>query len=108
MADCLVVAGHRVPASVLDVEFIDVGGGRCRRALMSCWDVRFERVRPVRTFPSLRGQASFRGLWWSATTGRLVGYESWVERDVAMMLDFDPQVIAFAGAPPARQDGVAR
>jgi hypothetical protein len=45
MVDCLVVAGHRVPASVLDVEFIDMGGGRCRRALMSCWDMRFERVR---------------------------------------------------------------
>jgi hypothetical protein len=39
------------------------------------------------------------GYWWSVTTGRHVGYESWAERDVAMMLDFDPSVIAFSSQP---------
>lgn len=39
------------------------------------------------------------GYWWSATNGRHVGYESWVERDVAMMLDFDPAVTAFSSQP---------
>jgi hypothetical protein len=33
------------------------------------------------------------------TNGRHVGYESWVERDVAMMLDFDPAVITFSSQP---------
>jgi hypothetical protein len=28
-----------------------------------------------------------------------VGFESWAERDVAMMLDFDPQVTAFSSQP---------
>ncbi|HEV2452143.1 MAG TPA: TnsA-like heteromeric transposase endonuclease subunit [Streptosporangiaceae bacterium] len=84
---------------MLDVEFIGADEGRCRRALVSCWDTPFERAGPVRAFPSLRGRASFPGLWWSATTGRHVGYESWVERDVAMMLDFDPQVVAFCSQP---------
>jgi hypothetical protein len=39
------------------------------------------------------------GYWWSVTNGRHVGYESWVERDVAMMLDFDRTVIAFSSQP---------
>jgi len=38
-------------------------------------------------------------LWWSVTTGQHVGYESWVERDVAMMLDFDPKIVAFSAQP---------
>jgi hypothetical protein len=33
------------------------------------------------------------------TTGEHVGYESWVERDVAMMLDFDPDIVAFSAQP---------
>lgn len=84
---------------MLDVEFISADEGRCRRPLMSCCGTPFEFARPVRAFPSLKGQASFPGLWWSATTGRHVGYESWVERDVAMMLDFDPQIVAFSSQP---------
>jgi hypothetical protein len=28
-----------------------------------------------------------------------VGFESWLERDVAMMLDFDPDVVAFSSQP---------
>ncbi len=31
--------------------------------------------------------------------GRHVGYESWLERDQVMRLDFDPQVVAFASQP---------
>lgn len=87
----------RVPA--LAVEFIDADGCRCRRPLGSCWDTPFERVRPVRAFPVLKGRSSFAGLWWSATMGRHVGYESWVERDVAMMLDFDPGITTFCSQP---------
>src|SRR5947209_4921640 len=36
----------------------------------------------VRSMPSYRGQRSDTGLWWLATTGRHVGYESWLERPV--------------------------
>ena len=45
---------------------------------------------PCGRFPSYRGQRNFPGLWWSATTGEHVGFESWLEREHAMMLDFDP------------------
>ncbi|MFD4761673.1 TnsA-like heteromeric transposase endonuclease subunit [Streptomyces sp. NPDC058439] len=33
------------------------------------------------------------------TRYRLVGYESWVERDAAMALDFDPAIVALASQP---------
>lgn len=90
---------QRVSAPVPDVEFVSGDEGRCRRALTSCWNTPFEFARPVRAFPAVKGRFSFAGLWWSATMGRHVGYESWVERDVAMMLDFDPQVVAFSSQP---------
>jgi hypothetical protein len=45
--------------------------------------------------PAYNGQRNFPGLWWSATMGRHVGFESWLERDHAMLLDFDPRVVAF-------------
>jgi hypothetical protein len=86
-------------ASGFDVEFIDGSAGRHRGPLASCWSSPFERAVPVRSFPSLKGRANYPGLWWAATTGAHVGFESWAERDVAMMLDFDPQVTAFSSQP---------
>jgi hypothetical protein len=38
-------------------------------------------------------------LWWSATTGRHIGYESWLERDHLMVLDVDPTVVGIASQP---------
>jgi hypothetical protein len=38
-----------------------------------------EDGRPVRSFPSYRGQRNYPGWYWSATMGRRVGFESWVE-----------------------------
>ena len=43
--------------------------------------VGFEDAVPVRDFPSYRGQRHFPGMWWLATTGRHVGFESWLERE---------------------------
>jgi hypothetical protein len=54
---------------------------------------------PVREFRWARGQGHLPGLWWSVTTGSHVGYESWLERDHVMLLDFDPQVAAIAAQP---------
>ena len=45
------------------------------------------------------GQASFSGLYYAATMDAHVGFESWLERDVAMMLDFDQGVVAFSSQP---------
>jgi hypothetical protein len=82
-----------------EVEYLDVGGTAQRGPLTQCWRVPFEAVAPARSFPSYRGQSHFPGWWWSATMGRHVGYESWLERDHAMLLDFDPRVTAFASQP---------
>lgn len=34
-----------------------------------------------------------------ATTGAHVGFESWLERDHLMLLDFDPGVVGIAAQP---------
>lgn len=88
-----------VSAGRASLVFAGPGGLRHREPLERCWDVRFERVPPVRSFPSRRGQRHFPGLWWAATTGDHVGYESWLERDHVMMLDFDPAVVGFSSQP---------
>jgi hypothetical protein len=63
------------------------------------WANPFEHVAPVRSFPSFKGQANFTGLYYAATMNAHVGFESWLERDVAMMLDFDSEVVAFSSQP---------
>nr|WP_223243298.1 TnsA-like heteromeric transposase endonuclease subunit [Streptomyces sp. CBMA123] len=90
-----------MPAVVrgFEVAYVDREGGEHRVALADAAGVRFEDGRPVRSFPSWRGQRNHPGLWWSSTSGRHVGYESWLERDHAMLLDFDQQVTGFASQP---------
>src|SRR5664280_1874865 len=56
-------------------------GRQVRMGLAEGVPVRFEAVAPVRAFPSFKRQRYFPGPWWSATTRRHVGYESWLERD---------------------------
>jgi hypothetical protein len=93
-------AAARLVVPVFEVEF--TGGdadGRCRGPLGELRGTPFERVAPVRSFPSFRGQVSFPGLYYAATMDAHVGFESWLERDVAMMLDFDPAVVRFSSQP---------
>jgi hypothetical protein len=97
--DMALTAGASVAGSSYALLFVDEAGIQRREPLPSCCDLPFERMRPSRSFPSFKGQRSFPGLWWSATTGEHVGYESWLERDVAMLLDFDPEVVGFAAQP---------
>lgn len=54
---------------------------------------------PVRGFPTYAGQANYPGLFWSATTGAHVGYESLLERDRLWVADFDRRVTWIAGQP---------
>jgi hypothetical protein len=72
----------------VELEF-SFDGGRRRVRLAECGGVRFEDAVPVRSFRWSRGQRHFPGWWWLATTGRHVGYESWLERDHLMRRD-DP------------------
>ena len=96
MSAALAVAD--APVTGLDVSFVTDEGLR-RGPLSRLWDTRFDRVEPVRVVHGVRGQRNFAGAWWLATTGVHVGFESWLERDHLMELDFDPSVIGVASQP---------
>lgn len=81
------------------LTFLDRDGTERRLAVEECAGLRLEEMAPVRAFPSYQGQRNFPGLWWSSTMGGHVGYESWLERDHAVLLDFDTDVVAFAPQP---------
>lgn len=86
-------------ASGLELEFREAGGGLRREALRVCVAEPLEDALPVRPFHFEKGGVSFAGWWWLATTGRHVGFESWLERDHLTLMDFDPDVIAVAAQP---------
>ena len=77
-----VSASALLPAAGVQVVFVDEVGVKVSGALEVLWRTGFERVSPVRSFGSFRGQRSFQGSWWFATTGEHVGFESWVERPI--------------------------
>ncbi|WP_338020708.1 TnsA-like heteromeric transposase endonuclease subunit [Streptomyces sp. TR1341] len=60
---------------------------------------RFEDTSPVRPFRWSRGERHFSGWYWAATTGQHVGFESWLERDRLLLMDFDAQVAGIASQP---------
>jgi hypothetical protein len=93
-----VLAGAGAGDLGVELDF-DGAGGRRRLPLRACRDLRLEDAVPARSFRWSRGQGHFPGWWWLATTGRHVGYESWLERDHLMLLDFDPAVTAVASQP---------
>jgi hypothetical protein len=65
---------------------------------------------PVREFRWYKGRRHYSGWYWSATTGRLVAYESRLELARIMLADFDPRVTAIAAQPfrLAGPDGAGR
>uniref|UniRef100_UPI003F494E4B TnsA-like heteromeric transposase endonuclease subunit n=1 Tax=Amycolatopsis sp. CA-096443 TaxID=3239919 RepID=UPI003F494E4B len=90
--------GAPPPGERFEVAFADDDGEQ-RLPWTAAWSVPFESCRPVREFPSYKGQRHLSGRWWTATTGSLVGYESWLERDTLIVLDFDPDVVGIASQP---------
>jgi hypothetical protein len=64
---------------------------------MSRHPVRVCGARPAFRFE--KGLQSFAGWWYFATTGTHIGFESWLERDHLMLMDFDPGVRAVASQP---------
>jgi hypothetical protein len=70
-----------------------------REPLPSCYSARFEEMLPVRPFRFEKGLQSFAGWWYFATTASHVGFESWLERDHLMLMDFDPAVRAVSSQP---------
>jgi hypothetical protein len=91
-------SGGSLDADAFDLAWLDVEG-EVRQPLMAAAGTAFEFVAPVREFPSYRGQRHFPGLYWAASLEAHVGFESWLERDHAILLDFDPQVVAFSSQP---------
>ena len=64
-----------------EVSYVADDGAEHRVPLAQASAVPLEQGMPVRRFTSRKGQRHLSGLWWSATTGRHVGFESWLERD---------------------------
>lgn len=87
------------PAEGFEIAYADRGGSEFRASLVDAWAVRFEDAAPVRAFKSYKGQRHLPGLWWSSTAGGHIGYESWLERDHVMLLDFDPSVVGISSQP---------
>lgn len=57
------------------------------------------RGRPWRTFPWYLGQRNYSGLYWCATEGAHVGYESRLELSRLMVADFDADAKHIASQP---------
>ncbi|WP_438828221.1 TnsA-like heteromeric transposase endonuclease subunit [Streptomyces mirabilis] len=83
----------------VEVSCVDAAGQRRRRPLLDCATARFEDAVPVQPFRWSRGSRYFPGWYWSATTGQHVGFESWLERDRLVLMDFDPAVMRIASQP---------
>ncbi len=103
------MVGWLVDVAALDVgfgadlrfslEYVREDGTRQWEPLAACAAKRFEEAVPVRSFRWAKGAAHFPGSWWSSTTGEHVGFESWLERDHVMLMDFDPDITGIASQP---------
>ena len=93
------IGGGALEVAGFELVYVTAPGDGVRVGLADAWALRLESVPPVRRFASYRGRRHLSGCWWSATDGRHVGFESWLERDHVMALDFDPAVGAIASQP---------
>ena len=87
------------PSSEFDVETVAEDGTRRRVPLASAARIPLAGMTPARQIKARKGQRHLPGRWWSATDGRHVGYESWLERDQVMWLDWDKTVTGIASQP---------
>ena len=69
-----------------------VGGGEVRGLLAELSMDLLRRCEPVRGPGVFRGQRHMPGRWFSTTAGRFLEYESLLERDWMLLLDFDGEV----------------
>jgi hypothetical protein len=87
------------PCGKFDIEAVAEDGTRRKVPLASATRIPFADMTPVRRIKARKGQRHLPGRWWSATDGRHVGYESWLERDQVMWLDWDQTVTGIASQP---------
>jgi hypothetical protein len=81
------------------VGYVSEDGMQHQVPLADARAVRFEVMMPARRFAARKGQRHLPGLWWSSTITGHVGYESWLERDQVMWLDWDRAVVGIASQP---------
>jgi len=97
------VVAQPAPAQVaegpFEIGYLSEDGAEHRVSLEDAGLVRFESARPVRRFAARKGQRHLSGVWWCATTSAHVGFESWLERDHVVALDFDRAVVGIASQP---------
>jgi hypothetical protein len=84
---------------LVEIGYVAADGAEQRVSPADAPGVAFESCAPVRRFLSRKGQRHLSGRWWSATAAGHVGYESWLERDHLMLLDYDPDVVGIASQP---------
>jgi hypothetical protein len=94
-----VPVGVELAEPYVELSYVDAVRERRRRPLLECATARFEDVPAVRPFRWSRGERHFSGWYWAATTGQHVGFESWLERDRLLLMDFDPEVVGIASQP---------
>lgn len=92
-------AGMVIETGSVEVDWVTGDGDLQRLALDAAAGAGFEDGLPVRRHRPRKGQRHLGGLWWCATTAGHVGFESWLERDNVMLLDFDPAVVGIAAQP---------
>lgn len=84
---------------VFEAEFVDADRVRRREALSAVWTERFESLPLVRKVRTYGGQRSVTREYWSTTMRKPLACESRLERDYAMLMDFDPQVTGLVSQP---------
>jgi hypothetical protein len=82
-----------------NVEYVALDGTLHAVPLADAARVRLTDMQPSRRFKARKGQRNLPGRWWSATDGRHVGDESWLERGQIMRLDWDQAVTGIASQP---------
>ena len=88
-----------MPADDCEAVFVTEAGVEHRVPRRRLPDVVDDLGRPVRSFRSYRGQRSFPGWYWASTSGGLVGFESWVERDHLLSGALTSKFAVCAGHP---------
>jgi TnsA endonuclease N terminal len=78
---------------------VRVGGDEVRGSLADLTPGLLRRCEPVRQAGVYQCQRHMPGLWFSTTVGRLLEYESLLERDWMLLLDFDREVESICEQP---------
>ena len=82
-----------------EVRYVDAEGSPVATTVGALDAARVSRALPVRKVGSHSGQRHYSGLFWSATTGGHVPYESRLVLDRLWLADFDPAVRWIASQP---------